>query len=287
MEYFTYNSDIKKFEPTASTGTTLEGKAPIDSPTFTGTVVLPTTTSIGAVNSTEIGYVDGVTAPIQTQINTNTPIGMLAPFAGSASPAGWLLCAGQTVPRLGTYANLFDVISTTYNTGGEAGTDFRLPDLRGRVIAGVDNMNGTDAGRLDLANTLGTSAGTQNTTLTAAQMPVHSHSNTAAFTGTSVDTGFDNADHAHTFSFTETVDSTGDGAARYDSSSAGSQGTQSYATGGRTGGAYGDGTHKHAITASGTVAMTNADAGGSGSPATTQPHSNLQPTLLLNYIIKY
>ena len=38
-------------------------------PTFTGTVVLPGTTSIGEVTSTEISYLDGVTSAIQTQIN--------------------------------------------------------------------------------------------------------------------------------------------------------------------------------------------------------------------------
>ena len=39
------------------------------SPTFTGTVVLPTTTSIGSVTSSEIGYLSGVTSAIQTQLN--------------------------------------------------------------------------------------------------------------------------------------------------------------------------------------------------------------------------
>lgn len=43
--------------------------APINSPTFTGTVVLPSTTSIGTVSSTEISYLDGVTSGIQTQLN--------------------------------------------------------------------------------------------------------------------------------------------------------------------------------------------------------------------------
>lgn len=45
------------------------GLAPLASPTFTGTVVLPSTTSIGNVSSTEIGYVDGVTSAIQTQLD--------------------------------------------------------------------------------------------------------------------------------------------------------------------------------------------------------------------------
>jgi hypothetical protein len=49
--------------------TDLAAKAPLASPTFTGTVVLPSTTSIGTVSSTELGYVDGVTSSIQTQLN--------------------------------------------------------------------------------------------------------------------------------------------------------------------------------------------------------------------------
>jgi hypothetical protein len=46
----------------------LAEKAPKFSPTFTGTIVLPGTTSIGSVSATEIGYLDGVTSSIQTQL---------------------------------------------------------------------------------------------------------------------------------------------------------------------------------------------------------------------------
>jgi len=53
--------------------TDLAAKAPLASPTFTGTVILPSDTSIGNVSSTEIGYVDGVTSAIQTQINAKAP----------------------------------------------------------------------------------------------------------------------------------------------------------------------------------------------------------------------
>jgi hypothetical protein len=55
---------------TSSIQTQLNAKANLAGPTFTGTVVLPSTTSIGTVDSTEIGYLDGVTSAIQTQINT-------------------------------------------------------------------------------------------------------------------------------------------------------------------------------------------------------------------------
>jgi hypothetical protein len=44
-------------------------KANINSPTFTGTVSLPSDTSVGNISSTELGYVAGVTSSIQTQLN--------------------------------------------------------------------------------------------------------------------------------------------------------------------------------------------------------------------------
>ena len=53
-----------------ATPTQLNLKADLASPTFTGTVTLPSTTSIGTVSSTEIGYVDGVTSAIQTQLDS-------------------------------------------------------------------------------------------------------------------------------------------------------------------------------------------------------------------------
>ena len=62
--------------------------APIAAPTFTGTVTLPSTTSIGNVSSTEIGYVDGVTSAIQTQLDaklaSSTASSTYAPLAAPA-----------------------------------------------------------------------------------------------------------------------------------------------------------------------------------------------------------
>ena len=52
----------------AGLGTTLNLLAPKEGPTFTGTVVLPSTTSIGNLTSTEIGYLEGITSSVQTQI---------------------------------------------------------------------------------------------------------------------------------------------------------------------------------------------------------------------------
>lgn len=59
--------------------------------------------------------------------------------------------------------------------GGITATNFAVPDLRGRVTVALDDMNGSDAGRLGWSNLLGASAGEQNHTLLEAELPSHTH----------------------------------------------------------------------------------------------------------------
>jgi hypothetical protein len=61
---------LSHFIQRKDTATMLTKYAHKASPTFTGTVSLPSGTSIGSVNSTELGYVDGVTSALQTQLGT-------------------------------------------------------------------------------------------------------------------------------------------------------------------------------------------------------------------------
>ena len=56
-------------EMTVDVDAKLALKADKASPTFTGTVTLPSTTSIGNVDSTELGYLDNLTGNVQTQLN--------------------------------------------------------------------------------------------------------------------------------------------------------------------------------------------------------------------------
>lgn len=62
---------------TSAIQTQIDAKAPLASPTFTGNVVLPSTTAIGTVSATEIAYLDGATSAIQAQLDLK---------ASSASP---------------------------------------------------------------------------------------------------------------------------------------------------------------------------------------------------------
>lgn len=120
---------------------------------------------------------------LSVSIGANTggtmPVGTVMPFAGSSAPSGWLFCYGQAISRT-TYATLFAAISTAFGTG-DGSTTFNLPDLRGRVVAGKDNMGGSSADRLTNqsgglnGDTLGATGGTETHTLDTTQIPAHTH----------------------------------------------------------------------------------------------------------------
>lgn len=75
------------------------------------------------------------------------PIGTPVPtFRTTAPDANWLFCFGQPVSRT-TYAVLFAAIGTV-GGAGDGSTTFNVPDMRGRVALGRDNMGGTPANRV-------------------------------------------------------------------------------------------------------------------------------------------
>lgn len=88
----------------------------------------------------------GVSALTAAAQQSLVPTGTVLPYAPLAAPDGYLLCFGQAVSRV-TYAALFAAIGTTYGVGNGT-TTFNLPDLRGRVVAGKDDMGSTSADRL-------------------------------------------------------------------------------------------------------------------------------------------
>lgn len=182
------------------------------------------------------------------------PTAAVLPYAGSSAPTGWLLCYGQAVSRT-TYSALFAAIGTTYGAG-DGSTTFNLPDMRGRVAAGVDNMGGTAANRLGSGNTggvtgsatLGAAGGEQSHTTTTAEMPVHAH-------------GVSDPGHAHTL---KRDISQGSAADTIDVPNLGVGNSYPIAN----------------ATETATTGITIQNAGSGGA------HNNVQPTLVLNYIIK-
>lgn len=75
-------------------------KSPINSPTFTGTVILPSTTSIGLVSAAELGWLDDVTSSIQTQLNSKAAsshnhTGVYEPSLGNPGVDGYILSSSS------------------------------------------------------------------------------------------------------------------------------------------------------------------------------------------------
>ena len=66
-------------------------------------------------------------------------VGTVISFAGKTIPSGYLLCNGAAVSR-SEYANLFQVIGTTYGRGNGS-TTFNLPNLDSRFIEGTVRAN--------------------------------------------------------------------------------------------------------------------------------------------------
>jgi microcystin-dependent protein len=195
------------------------------------------------------------------------PPGSVLPYAGTTEPNGWVFCYGQAISRT-TFARLFDVISTTYGSG-DGSTTFNVPDLRGRVVAGQDDMGGSSANRLTdqtggvNGDTLGAAGGSETHTLLDAQMPAHDHGGATGADG----------EHLHLLvADTSSETALSGNPTRQISTSSSSGG---YAFGGTTtaatiGESDTEADHTHTIAADGSDAA----------------HNNVQPTLILNYIIK-
>ncbi len=129
----------------------------------------------------------GVTVEGGLVTSPSISVGTVCDYAGATAPTRWLLCYGQAISRV-TYLELFTALSTIYGIGNGT-TTFNVPDCRGRVIAGQDDMGGISADRMTLnagginADNLGDTGGTETRALTVAQMPAHTHSGSTSSSG--------------------------------------------------------------------------------------------------------
>lgn len=97
---------------------------------------------------------------------SNPFLGEIKIVSFNFAPKGWALCNGQTLPINQNQA-LFSLLNTMY--GGDGITTFALPNLQGRWVVGQGSGPGLSS------RTMGAAGGQIGSTLTANEMPAHSH----------------------------------------------------------------------------------------------------------------
>lgn len=79
-----------------------------------------------------------------------TPRQLIIWHPTATPPAGYIKANGATLSRT-AYAWLFQQIGTTWGAGDGA-TTFKIPDLRGEFLRGLDEGRGVDSGRVLASN---------------------------------------------------------------------------------------------------------------------------------------
>jgi microcystin-dependent protein len=171
--------------------------------------------------------------------------GQIAQFPYSFAPAGWAECTGQIIP-ISQNPALFSLIGNAY--GGNGTSNFGLPDLQGRAAVGLGPLPGGGT------YGIGQKDGLEYVTLTDATMPGHQHFLTATNAQGTANTPKGNL---------LAQVSAGDLQGQY------------------KGNIYSSGQPNQQL-------QYISPAGGSdgqGGPGQTQPHNNMQPSVILRYCI--
>lgn len=232
------------------------------------------------------------------------PTGSITQYIAATAPAGWLLCDGSTFSSA-TYPELATLIGDTY--GVHSGTTYYLPDFKGRVPVGAGLV--TDSASQTQTFALGDKSGELKHSLTAAEMPRHTHTDSghthlSSLTGT---TTFAANGHTHMHMAQGGLNSGAYMAINYGAGTMDWFGSYDYYTIDWSGSAwYGGGVGGNAYevarvtstsnSSSASVGLSNANAtaniqytGGSGSAQSASngvAANNLQPYTVVNYIIK-
>jgi len=242
------------------------------------------------------------------------PAGVMFDFTGLSAPIGFILASGRTIGDVGSgateraNADTFDLFSLYWgyadtalplqdssgvtiarSTYADAAAAFAanarmtIPDLRGRVTIGLDNMGGAAAGRITLAgcgidgNTSLATGGAQTHTLAVTEMPVHTHTQLShTHTASTTSAG------AHSHISGPSDPGGGTWGSRYGVVNTGI--AMNYVGGNvysNTWSVYtnSSGGHTHTVSVDGSVA-TNQNTGGGAA------HNNVQPAMVFPKIIK-
>lgn len=182
------------------------------------------------------------------------PIGMGSLWFGTAAPSKWVIANGQTLlrasyPDLWTFAQAEIALGNTLFTNGNGTTTFTVADLTGRIPAGREAV----ATRLTStyfggnSTILGAPGGLESNTLTAGQLATHSH-------------GVTDPGHTHL----ETGSPAGGASNNVFIPNNGTSGVPQTSVNSTTSNTTG-------------ITINNTGSG--------TPHNNVQPTIIVNYII--
>ena len=107
-----------------------------------------------------------------------TPAGVLMPYGGDVAPNDdWILCDGRELDKT-DYQDLFQVIGYKFKPESQVGNNnFAVPDLRGRMPMGADNMGGQSANTVTAtsADIVGALDGSETKVIDVTNLPEHQH----------------------------------------------------------------------------------------------------------------
>jgi microcystin-dependent protein len=193
-------------------------------------------------------------------------IGEIRCFAADFEPRNWAFCRGQVINK-NQNPPLFSVLGNVY--GGDGVQTFAYPDLRGRAPIGT--QDGSTAGNYQV----GQRAGSENTILSASNMPLHNHTPTV------------------------TAGAAGSGTGTITLNATNNPGTSAIPTGNLFGGDSDFSGIVDVYSAAGPAVVDGGLAAGSvtltataaapgvvlAAAGATQPHNNMQPSIGINFII--
>jgi len=105
------------------------------------------------------------------------PAGIILPYGGDTAPSGWLLCNGQEIEK-DSFLELFSAIGYKFKPESQVIPGFfAVPDMRGRLPLGADNIGGTSADVVTAgsADIIGALDGAENKNIDISNLPEHVH----------------------------------------------------------------------------------------------------------------